>query len=352
MDIIYNHYHTLHAPETLLRENYPFETDDYLARAELILAAVHAAALGPIREPEEHGLAPILAVHDADFVEHLRTLYTAHAALTGKPEPVIAYTFATRYAGPKPQGLRAQIGYYAFGVDNPLMEQTWDAVYWSVQTALTAADCLLRGDRSAYALCRPPGHHAGREMYGGYCYLNNAASAARYLATQPPAGGRVASGRVADGRVAVLDVDFHHGNGTQDIFYNDPTVLFCSLHGDPNREYPFFWGHASERGVGAGLGTNHNFPLPRGTGDAAYLATLAEALAVIRDFAPRYLVVSLGLDIAEGDKVGGFAITREGFARIGAAIAALEIPTLIIQEGGYRLDTLGQNIIAFLQAFE
>jgi len=184
-------------------------------------------------------------------------------------------------------------------------------------------------------LCRPPGHHAATDLYGGFCYLNNAAIAARHLGSQ----------------VAILDIDYHHGNGTQEIFYSDPTILYCSLHADPDEDYPYFWGSASERGEGPGEGYNRNWPLPQKINDEDYLNTLDEALETISRFAPSYLVVSLGLDIGDGDPVGGFSISLEGFSQISQTIAVLNIPTLIVQEGGYLLDTLGQNATAFLQHF-
>jgi acetoin utilization deacetylase AcuC-like enzyme len=172
-------------------------------------------------------------------------------------------------------------------------------------------------------------------MYGGFCYLNNAAIATRYLGSQ----------------VAILDIEYHHGNGTQEIFYSDPSTLYCSLHADPDEDYPYFWGAAIERGEGLGEGFNRNWPLPQKINDESYLSILDKALDVISRFAPTYLIVSLGLDIGDGDPVGGFSITLQGFNQIGKHIAALNVPTLIVQEGGYYLDTLGQNAIAVLKSF-
>lgn len=337
MQTIYNPHHVGHATDCAVVEGQPFITEEVPARAELILAAVREAGLGPVIPPVDHGLAPILAIHDADFVTHLRTAYAESVAHYGHPEPAVAWTFALRYSGPKPTTYFGRLGYYAFGSGTIIVEGTWEAAYWSAQTALTAADLILGGERLAYALCRPPGHHAAPDLYGGLCFLNNAAIAARYLQAAVP------------GRVAILDIDYHHGNGTQAIFYTDPTVLFCSLHADPDVDYPFYWGRADERGAGAGLGYNHNWPLPKGTTDATYLAVLDEALAAIRDFAPRYLIVSVGLDTARGDPIGGFAITPAGFHAIGSRIAALRLPTLLVQEGGYLLERLGENAVAFLQ---
>jgi len=212
---------------------------------------------------------------------------------------------------------------------------------------------VREGLRAAYALCRPPGHHAAADLYGGYCYLNNAAIAARYLQSSGSRPSSLPESRAlpTPTKVAILDIDYHHGNGTQLIFYADPAVLYCSLHVHPDEDYPYYWGDADETGVGPGEGTNCNWPLPRGTGDKAYLAALDEALAAIGEFAPDYLVVSAGLDTTEGDPEGGFCLSTEGLHAIGECIAGLAMPTVVVQEGGYRLDRLGDNAVAFLQPF-
>jgi acetoin utilization deacetylase AcuC-like enzyme len=206
-------------------------------------------------------------------------------------------------------------------------------------TAAQGAAEILQGDGVCYALARPPGHHAAKDLAGGFCYLNNCAIGAEML-------------RSRFARVAILDIDVHHGNGTQEIFYDRGDVLTVSLHADPMRFYPFFWGHAVERGEGAGLGANYNLPLPRGTNDETYLQALERALARIRAFAPGALVVALGLDAFEGDPFQGLAITTGGFERIAERIAGLQVPTLIVQEGGYLCDGLGDNLTAFLRGFE
>ncbi len=339
MRIIYTDRHHGHATENLVINGRPVEYRETPARVEAILAAVRAAQLGPIALPTDHGLAPILAVHAANFVTYLRTAYAQSAAYFGEPRPVIAgRDDVTSERAPRcPEDFPGRRDYYTYDYEDPILEHTWDAAYWAAQCALTAADDMRNGERTAYALCRPPGHHAMPDQYGGFCYLNNIAIAARSLQ--------------ADGPVAILDLDYHHGNGTQAIFYDDPAALFCSLHADPDFVYPFFWGRADERGAGAGLGLNHNWPLPVHISETAYLAVLDEALGVIADFAPRYLLVSLGLDAAEGDLIGKFHITAGGFNEIGRRIAALGLPTVIVQEGGYRIETLGKNAVAFLKAF-
>lgn len=344
MHIVHSEHHRLHATAGLRPDEHPSVRAEVPERAEVILRALQAAGLGPLTSPIDHGLDPILAVHDPELVEFLRTLYDRYTDQFGTSErAVYPDTFAVRPARRKPAGLLGQLGHYAFSVDCPVVEGTWTAAYWSAQCALTAADLVRSGERAAYALCRPPGHHAAADLFGGFCYLNNAAIVARHLQAGSPAGARV----------AVLDVDYHHGNGTQSIFYADPSVLYCSLHADPDAEYPYYWGAADERGEGAGDGFNRNWPLPPQTDDATYVSVLDQAVDAVRAYAPRYLVVSAGFDIAEGDPVaiGGFGISTDGVGEIGRRIARLGLPTIIVQEGGYGLERLGDDVVAFLQPF-
>ena len=198
---------------------------------------------------------------------------------------------------------------------------------------------VLDGEDAVYALCRPPGHHAYRDLAGGFCFLNNSAIAAAHL-------------RLKHERVAILDVDVHHGNGTQGIFYERPDVLTVSIHADPAFYYPYVWGYAHERGAGAGLGANFNIPLPLKTGDDGYLQALDVAAKRIKAFAPGALVVALGLDASEHDPLAGLAVTTPGFKRIGVALARIGLPTVLVQEGGYLSDILGQNLTAVLAGFE
>ncbi|MDQ3005229.1 MAG: histone deacetylase family protein [Chloroflexota bacterium] len=207
----------------------------------------------------------------------------------------------------------------------------------SANCALSAARAITSGERASFGLCRPPGHHAGKDYAGGYCFINNASVAANWLSSK--------------GKVALFDMDYHCGNGTQDIFYERADVLTISIHADPNFEYPHFIGFADERGEGRGLGFHHNFPLPAGTDDAAYLAALERALALIRHYEPAYLVISAGMDIYADDPLGTIKVTTEGIEEIGKRVAALELPTVIVMEGGYNNDALGRNIVGFLSAF-
>lgn len=340
MDIVYSEKHHLHNTHQVEFEGNPFQTEELPIRSDLILEAFQGSNLGQVFAPTDHGLKPILAVHDRDYVEFLQGVYAQNANYYKEASPIFPSTFATRHRGRKPKSFLGLLGYYAFGWGSPILEGTWEAAYWSAQCGLTAADSLLTGSLAAYALCRPPGHHASTDLYGGFCYLNNAAISARYL-----------QGKLQDARIAILDVDYHHGNGTQSIFYDDPSVLYCSLHAHPEEAYPYYWGYADEKGEGSGAGYNHNWPLLRSTTDDNYLTVLEQALDNIRTYSPGFLVVSAGFDIIKGDPVGGFELTIEGIGEIGKRIASLRLPTLVVQEGGYHLESLGQCAVTFLRSF-
>jgi acetoin utilization deacetylase AcuC-like enzyme len=237
---------------------------------------------------------------------------------------------------PAPAGAAARLGYWCFETMTPLVEGTYDAARGAVDVALTATDLVLGGEPVAYGLCRPPGHHAPTAAYGGYCYFNNSSIAAHAIATSTGT------------KVTVLDVDYHHGNGTQQIFYERSDVQYVSLHGDPNRAYPYFAGYAEETGAGRGAGTNLNLPLPAGTDDAQYLDALARALDAIDAFDPAVVVVSLGVDTFHLDPIADFALTTDGFSASAAAVAALARPLVVLQEGGYHLPSIGGNVRAWL----
>lgn len=334
MHIVYSERHRIHATERTIPE-----VPD---RIERILAAVTDAGIGPVVPPQDFGMEPIAAVHVGGLLEHLRTGYELSRTGPRDTAPYLPHTFAVRGRRDGLADLPAAFGAWSFDTSAPLFAGTWDASLVAAQCALTAAELVRKSGQPAYALVRPPGHHAGADFYGGFCYLNHAAIAARYLQKK------------AKGRVAVLDIDYHHGNGTQEIFYSDPTVFFASLHADPAVDYPFYWGAEDERGEGPGVGFNCNVPLPHGTKDADYLAALEPVLDRIRQFEPKFLVLSAGFDLMAGDPVprgGGFRITMTGLQRIAAAIAALRIPTVIVQEGGYNLDKLGDYAKTLLHEF-
>ncbi|WP_066526973.1 histone deacetylase family protein [Erythrobacter sp. CCH5-A1] len=311
------------------------------AEAPARLSSMLAAMPGEVRAPADHGMEPILAVHDPEYVAFLETAHAAWLA-AGREGDAIGYAFPVRARRPlKLERIDARLGQYSFDAGTPITAGSWDAAYWGAQAALSACAAVAEGTaRQAFALCRPPGHHAGADYFGGYCYLNNAAIAARAVQAR------------GMGPVAVLDVDYHHGNGTQDIFYEDGSVLFASIHADPRTDYPYFWGHADERGEGAGEGANLNLPLARGTQWGAYEGALGRALEAIAAFGATTLIVSYGADTFATDPISHFRLTTDDMQRIGARIAALGLPTITVMEGGYDVAALGRNVAAFLAGLE
>jgi acetoin utilization deacetylase AcuC-like enzyme len=233
----------------------------------------------------------------------------------------------------------ALLGRYAFDAATPITANTWEAVYASAQVALTAGDMVGAGERAAFALCRPPGHHAGADYSGGYCYLNNAAIAAQ------------AARDAGAARVAILDIDYHHGNGTQDIFWRRGDVFYASIHADPATDYPFYWGHADEVGEDDGRGATLNLPLPHGARLDAFRQAQGVALEAITRFAPDLLIISYGADTWEGDPICHFALSTDDQAVLASDIAGCGWPTLIVMEGGYAIDALGANVASFLSGF-
>ena len=311
------------------------------SRAEIIRARVESERLGPIVPPVEHDLAAAKRVHAADFIDFLPTVWPLWQA-TGRSGSAMGFTWPTRglRGDVRPQSIDALLGYYSFDAGATFVAGTWDAIKSSCDVALTAAALVGDGEAAAFALCRPPGHHAGTAFMGGYCYINNAAVAAQRFRDQGAA------------RVAILDVDYHHGNGTQEIFFARPDVLVVNLHGDPMTEYPFFLGHADERGAGPGEGFNHNYPLPFGTGWAEWSAALEDGCRKVAAYAPDVLVVSLGVDTFEKDPISQFKLKSEDYPKIGRRIARLGLPTLFVMEGGYAVDEIGINAVGVLTGFE
>lgn len=303
-------------------------------RVDRITAAIGSLPGLEFVKTTDHGEQPILAVHDSDFVHYLKRICSS----LEPGRAVYPYVFPIRLRERRPVDEEVQAGYYCIDTFTPLTKNAYAAARAAVDCALTGSDLLKKGERLAYSICRPPGHHAERRVYGGFCYFNNAAVAAQALC--------------ADGRVALLDIDFHHGNGTQDIFYDRADVMTLSIHGDPSYAYPYFAGFQDETGEGAGEGFNFNYPLAEGVGDDEYLQVLETALSRIEQFDPRYLVLSVGLDIAKGDPTGAWTISPDGLERIGGAIAGLGIPILAVQEGGYDIRVLGRNATRFLRGLQ
>ena len=310
------------------------------SRADMVLAEAQRRFPNSVRQPAEHGLDPILRVHDAGYVRFLETAWARWSAMGRDYDALPKMWQIRRLREAIPEHVEGQLCYYSMDCGTPLTAGTWPAIRAAADVSLSAADRLVAGDRAAFALCRPPGHHAAFDYCGGYCFFNNAAIAAQHLRDKGAS------------RVAVLDVDYHHGNGTQDIFYRRKDVLFLSVHGDPRTEYPFFLGFADEKGEGEGLGYNFNFPLAAGTPADTWFAALDTALAEVDRYAPEAREVSLGVDTFEGDPISRFRLRSEDFLRIGERIGKLHIPTVFCLEGGYAVEPIGVNAVNVLQGFE
>jgi acetoin utilization deacetylase AcuC-like enzyme len=334
MKIVYSPIHLQHDPPYEFARDGMYPYSECPTRIESIRQNLQQSGYTDFISPNTYPPACLQTVHDADYLHFLQHIYPAWRAADRPTTGVFPETFALRDLNTRPDLLLKQPGYYCFDAQTPIVAGTYQAALAAAHSALSGADLLLAGAPAAYVLCRPPGHHAGRALYGGYSYLNNAALAAAHL--------------LDHGRVAVLDIDYHHGNGTQDIFYPSDQVLFISLHADPNRAYPFFCGYPAEAGAGAGTGYTHNFPLEAGTNDTEYLEVLARALDLIDQFAPTHLVLSVGLDIYRNDPLGDLDLTQDAFTHIAARIAALALPTLLIQEGGYNIDKAGTLVANLL----
>ncbi len=315
----------------------PFECP---VRAEHILARVQEVGLGEVIKPREFSLEPVTRIHDPAFIRFLEDCWQEWVAGGFQGEAIAANWPARGMQQRAPHHIEGKIGYYALAAETSITEGTWQAARASVDVALTAQAAVAEGSDSAFALCRPPGHHAAGDMFGGYCFINNAAVAAQAFVDQGAS------------RVALLDVDFHHGNGSQAIFYDRPDVLFVSLHGDPAEAFPHFLGYADEKGQGAGEGFNHNYPMGPGTAFDTWGAALDNACDKIRNYGPDALVVSLGVDTFENDPISFFKLTSDDFRRYGSSIAALGLPTLFIMEGGYAVEEIGINAVNVLQGFE
>lgn len=325
----------LHYPAQFLVNGVFGENPEQPARLDKLLAGARAAGC-VFERPADAGLAPILAVHDARYVAFLENAHHRWTRIDGASASVVPNIHPVSRDNNYPDSVVAQAGWHLMDASAPIGAHTFESARWSANCAVAAAGAVLAGAPRAYALARPPGHHARQDAAAGFCYFNNSAIAAEIL-------------RRRHDRVAILDVDLHHGNGTQDIFYERADVLTVSIHANPDRFYPFFWGAENERGRGAGEGFNANFPLARGSKDDVFLAALDRALARIDAFDPGALVIALGLDAFEDDPFGGLSVSTKGFERIGVAIArAGARPTVIVQEGGYLCAALGDNLAAFL----
>jgi acetoin utilization deacetylase AcuC-like enzyme len=336
--------HRLHAPETAIWVGVSIDADESPERADRIRAALEGAG-AEVVAAEPHDDAPLLAVHDAGLVEFLRTAWSewerARMCADSGQRDVVAYIFPTPglLAGVEPRlpaALSARTGAWCFDTMTAVGQGTWQAARAAVDAALTAADLVLGGSRAAYACCRPPGHHVTRSAYGGSCYLNNAAVVARHLHGN------------GFGRVALLDVDAHHGNGAQAIFSRDDEILTASVHVDPAQGwFPHFLGFAAENGP-----SNLNVPLAGGSDDDAWLAGVDRLLDAARAHRSSALVVALGVDAGADDPNSPLGVTETGLREAGRRLGALDLPTVLVQEGGYVLDTVGPLVRAFLEGFD
>lgn len=338
MKVFYSESHNLHSPQFFLVRGRPQRSAEQPERAITLLSALRRLEV-EVSAPEDFGVGPCMAIHTPDYLEFLATAYERWQVLGDASTDVVPNTHPV-IGEPVtyPNNIVGRAGFHIADMASPIGQGTWLAAVRATHSACQAAQSLVDGERAAYALCRPPGHHAYADKGGGFCFLNNSAIAAQFLLRR-------------FNRVAILDVDVHHGNGTQSIFYRRRDVLTVSLHADPSGFYPFFVGYSHERGDGEGLGYNLNIPLPHGTADAGYLEALRNAGRHIGAFAPGGLVVALGLDAFEGDPFKGLAITTPGFAAIGAEIARLGLPTVFVQEGGYLSPELGENLASVLTGF-
>jgi acetoin utilization deacetylase AcuC-like enzyme len=313
-------------------------------RADMVLAEFERRGLGQVVTPHGVSLASLERIHTPRYLHFLRgawnewlTLDPANAERDAFPS---VWPIRGMRADVEPDNFAARMGLYSMDAGTPLTAGTWIAAKTGADCAVNAAHALRLGQRGSFALTRPPGHHAGADYFGGYCFLNNAALAAQHLLDDGLA------------RVAILDIDYHHGNGTQDIFYQRGDVLFVSIHADPRSESPFYLGHADETGAGAGAGCNMNLPLAHGSNVAAWFAALETACYKLAAFAPEALVVSLGVDTFGGDPLSRFALQSADFLRVGERIAHLGLPTAFVFEGGYAVGEIGINVVNVLEGFE
>jgi len=309
-------------------------------RADMILARVKDVGLGEVIEPDAFDMTPLRRVHNEPFLTFLEGAWDAWQAI-GRDYDALPLCWPTRRMHQaEPENIDGKLSYFSFDAGTPITAGSWQAARSAVNVALTGQTLVSEGARGVFSLCRPPGHHAAKDFYGGYCFLNNAAIAAAAFRSAGAA------------RVAILDVDYHHGNGTQDIFYDRGDVLFASLHGHPAQEFPYFLGYAEETGLGAGEGCNHNYPLRWGTGFDLWGQALEDACRKIAAFKPDALVISLGVDTFEEDPISNFKLKSEDYFTVGARIADLGSPTLFVMEGGYAVEAIGINAVNVLTGYE
>jgi len=347
MDTYSSQQHALHFPQHELCGGEmvrPFECPE---RWDFIAAELATRSFSSPLEPAKLDRTVLEQVHSAKYIHFLENAWSlwTQAGFTADALPTVFP--ARRMQQREPEHIDGKLGYYCMAIETAITAGTWQAALSSAacaQSAAKAISSINAGNAQAlpcsFALCRPPGHHAGIDLYGGYCFLNNAAIAAQTLRNNGAS------------RVAVLDVDFHHGNGTQDIFYQRDDVLFASLHGEPATAFPHFLGYADECGAGKGEGCNHNYPLPEGTVYSVWLEALQDAMRKIRSYSPDALVISLGVDTYKDDPISYFKLDSDDFTHYGVALAGLNLPTVFVMEGGYAVEQIGVNTVNVLSGFE
>lgn len=335
------------APEQLLHQQSvefnrgaltaPYETG---ARAKAVYDALMRAFPESAGVVDRFSLSPILTIHDEAYVAFLQSAYAEWTA-DGREGDAFPMVWPVHGMRPEktPATIVGKVSRYSFEIATGITANSWTSARRSAETALSGASEIARGARVVFSLCRPPGHHAGRDYFGGYCYLNNAAIAAQYFLNE---GAK---------RIAILDVDYHHGNGTQQIFYDRADVLYVSVHADPDTDFPYFLGYADETGTGDGEGFNLNVLLSQGAAWPVYEGALSKGLKRIFEHGPDAMIVSLGVDTSAGDLLSGFSLQSDDFKKIGAMIAHLSLPTLFVFEGGYAIDDIGGNVVSVLRGF-
>lgn len=344
MKTVYSDKQRLHAIKTETFNGKVESCFEKPSRADMVLGRVKNVNLGEVLEPTDYGVTPLTRVHTKAYIDFLSSFWARWIADGGNPEQATPYCFPARHLrkDKPPVLVDGQLGFYSFDTAASLTPGSWDAIYDGAQCALTAQKLIMAGERSAFALSRPPGHHASSDVMGGYCYVNNAAVAAQAF--------------LDDGmkRVAIIDVDYHHGNGTQAIFYDRADVFFASIHADPLYDYPHFSGFEDEEGVNEGVGWNMNCPLPVGykTDWALYEQSLKKCLARVKEHQSEVLIVSLGLDTFEKDPISYFKLASDDYIRMGELFSQANLPTLFVFEGGYAVEDLGINCVNVLQGFE
>ncbi|MCP1673511.1 acetoin utilization deacetylase AcuC-like enzyme [Natronocella acetinitrilica] len=338
MRIYYHPDQACHAPKSFLLRGQLTPSPEGPVRAEILLDALSGAGFSVSTHVPECGLEPLRQVHSDRYLRFLQTIHGRWQALPGGTDIVMPNVHPVGGGRRYPDHPVGQAGWHMHDMACPLGADSWTGIAASAASAVAAAEAVLDGGDHAYALCRPPGHHAGPERAGGFCFVNNTAVAAAHLRT-----------RYA--RVAIVDVDLHHGNGTQDIFYNRGDIWTGSVHADTREFYPFYWGGADETGAGAGLGSNHNIPLPLGSTGREFIAALERLLEELESWQPQVLVIALGLDAHKDDPLAGLRLETEDFIPVGARLRALDLATVIVQEGGYPTQSLGRNLLSFLDGF-